>query len=107
MNVYDNWQNRWISVRASEIPWTYTFAEKPTNYRMEARLWLNLFRRVKHRIIWFKKKIPVDEKRPKCQKLQSLFVRYLLMFWMFSRILPFLRFNVMQGMQAMHVMDVM
>lgn len=58
LRLYDNSQRRWIKMYIHDIPWTYTFAPRPTNYKMEARLWMFAARRVRHRFIWSREQIP-------------------------------------------------
>lgn len=59
--VFDKHERRWRKMNISDIPWTYTLTPRPTNYRMEARLWLFAARRVKHRFIWARERIPREE----------------------------------------------
>lgn len=60
-NVYDTQQQCWKMMTANQIPWTYTYARHPINFRQEARLWLRAAHRVKHRYIWARVGIPRDE----------------------------------------------
>lgn len=44
-----------------KIPWTFTFAPRPLNYRQEAKLWMMAAHRVKHRYVWAQERIRCDE----------------------------------------------
>lgn len=61
VRLYDNVQKTWRRMHVYDIPWTYTFAPRPTNYRMEAKLWMFAARRVNHRFIWSRDQIPMRD----------------------------------------------
>lgn len=56
--VFDRRQNHWNRMRITEVPWTFTYAFRPNNFREEARLWLLAAHRVNHRYIWARQDIP-------------------------------------------------
>lgn len=59
--VFDQRLTRWRWIHLRNIPWSYTFAPKPTCFRTEARLYLFAARFVKHRFIWYRKRIPRND----------------------------------------------
>lgn len=77
IEAYDRKLQQWRRMNMAEIPWTFTLAELPTNYREEARLWLKFFRRIKHRFIWFNKEISkVDFSKIKSRRNTKYYDRY-------------------------------
>lgn len=61
ITVYDNRLQCWRKVSTSQIPWTFTYARRPTNFREEARLWFRAAHCVKHRFVWAQIDIPRDD----------------------------------------------
>lgn len=61
LKVFDKKERRWKKMYPCQIPWTFTFAPRPLNYRQEAKLWLSAAHRVKHRFVWARQRIPCEE----------------------------------------------
>lgn len=55
--VHDRQDGKWKLLHVDDIPTTYSFTPKPTNYNMEAKLWLHLGHLVKHKFIWAHERI--------------------------------------------------
>lgn len=68
--VFDRRHNHWKRILITEVPWTFTYALRPANFRDEARLWLLAAHRVNHRYIWAQKDSP-DILRDDFAKLKS------------------------------------
>lgn len=56
--VFDRFQRRWRIMRLVEIPQTFTFAPRPTNFVEESVLWMAAAGLINHRFIWRRQQIP-------------------------------------------------
>lgn len=59
--VYDLKKQCWRYKNIHEIPTTYSFVPLPQTALEECRLWLKAVHRIKHKFIWSKDAIPMDE----------------------------------------------
>lgn len=56
--LFDSEKKRWRKMYLDDVPWTYTLAPFPRNFRAESKLWMFASRRVKHQFIWYNEQIP-------------------------------------------------
>lgn len=60
LKIFDKQSQKWQRAHINEIPVTYSYVPKPTNYRMEAQLWLETGHILRHKLIWSRPNIPKD-----------------------------------------------
>lgn len=59
--IWDSKQREWRQLALMDIPNTYTYVQRPTNFVEESRLYMAFAGLVNHRFIWARDEIPRNE----------------------------------------------
>lgn len=96
VRVFDRNCNEWKKTKIEDIPITYSYVPKPTNYRMEARLWLETAHILRHQYIWSRPDIGRNlfEKMASASNVHN-----------FDRYVLFTGFTGFDGNKLVHKMD--
>lgn len=58
IRIFDQKTQQWKMKHVNTIPVTYSYVPRPTNYMMEARLWIQTAHILRHKFIWSQPNIP-------------------------------------------------